>query len=330
MLGNGLTSMHGHNAKGRPLSAPLNHPKARKNLATPSDISQEGRNEAHCLNRHRCRNRRRRITTGCPSRCCGSGQCCAGSPVGGARPCTTQDHYQDERQEISVSGTLPSGGVQIVAEVSREPQGSPTLVRLDPGVSVSKFLAALPAIAAGQNNIDGISIVFSPQADKGTSSAQADLAAGLYVALDVGGHGGKPPLTVFVIHKAAHPDMLPRPQAALASIEFGFRGAGRPHDGELVRFGNHGFLVHMMIGIRARSGAGAREIARLLKAAKDGRAQRLATAFYSFFNVLTHGAYQQEVIRNRPGYWVLACFMDTQDHREHTQLGMERVIRIVK
>jgi hypothetical protein len=27
---------------------------------------------------------------------------------------------------------------------------------------------------------------------------------------------------------------------------------------------------------------------------------------------------------------VLACFMDTQDHREHTQLGMERVIRIVK
>jgi hypothetical protein len=45
---------------------------------------------------------------------------------------------------------------------------------------------------------------------------------------------------------------------------------------------------------------------------------------------MTHGAYQQQVIHNRPGYWVLACFMDTQDGREHTQLGMERVIRIVK
>jgi hypothetical protein len=30
------------------------------------------------------------------------------------------------------------------------------------------------------------------------------------------------------------------------------------------------------------------------------------------------------------GVMVLACFMDTQDHREHTLLGMERVIHIVK
>jgi hypothetical protein len=37
----------------------------------------------------------------------------------------------------------------------------------------------------------------------------------------------------------------------------------------------------------------------------------------------------QLVIHNRPGFWVLACFMETQDHREHTQLGMERVIQIV-
>ena len=84
----------------------------------------------------------------------------------------------------------------------------------------------------------------------------------------------------------------------------------------------------MIVGIRARSAGGARQIARLLKAGKD--AQRLATDFYGFDNVLSHGAYQQLVIHNRPGYWVLACFMDTQDHREHTQLGMERVIRIVR
>jgi hypothetical protein len=234
-------------------------------------------------------------------------------------------------KKITVSGALQSGGVQIVSKVTHEPQGSPTLVRLDPGVTVAQFLAVLPKIAADQNNIDGIgSIVFSPQASKGTSSAQANLAAGQYVALDVGGHGGKPPLTTFVIAKAASPAALPRPQATVASIEFGFRGPGRLHDGELVRFANHGFLVHMIVAVRAGNAAGAREIARLLKAGKDGKAQRLATGFYTFFNVLSHGAYQQQVVRNRPGYWVLACFMDTQDHREHTTLGMERVIRIVK
>ena len=39
---------------------------------------------------------------------------------------------------------------------------------------------------------------------------------------------------------------------------------------------------------------------------------------------------QQQVLNAKPGYYVQACFMDTQDGREHTQLGMERVIRIAK
>jgi|ERR1022692_3840854 hypothetical protein len=194
-------------------------------------------------------------------------------------------------KKITVSGALQSGGVQIVSRVSHEPQGSPVLVRLDPGVTVAQFLAALPKIGADQNNIDGIgSIVFSPQADKGTSSAQADLAAGQYVALDVAPNAKIPPLIPFTITTAASPARLPRPQATIASIEFGFRGPGRLHDGELVRFANHGFLAHMIVAARGRNAAGAREIARLLKAGKDGKdgkAQRLATGFYSFDNVLT-------------------------------------------
>lgn len=233
-------------------------------------------------------------------------------------------------KKITVSGALQSGGVRVVSKVSNEPSGSPVLVRLDPGVTVPQFLAALQKIGTDQNNVDGIgAIVFSTQANKGTTSAQVSLAPGTYIALDVSGNG-IPPLTSFTIKAAGSPATLPRPQATIASIEFGFRGPGRLHDGELVRFANHGFLVHMIIGIRARSAAGAHQIARLLKAGKDGQAQRLATDFYGFDNVLSHGAYQQLVIHNRPGYWVLACFMDTQDHREHTTLGMERVIRIVK
>jgi len=50
--------------------------------------------------------------------------------------------------------------------------------------------------------------------------------------------------------------------------------------------------------------------------------------FTTFFNALTHGAAEQQVVHVRPGFWVLACFFDTQDHREHTTLGMERVIHI--
>jgi hypothetical protein len=233
-------------------------------------------------------------------------------------------------KKVSISGALQSGGVQVVMKVSGEAQGDPVLVRLDPGVTVAEFLKALPAIGQDQNNIDGIgAIVFSPQANKGTSFAQVSLAPGQYIALDVSS-SGLPPLTTFAVSKSLSPARLPRPGATITSIEFAFRGPGKLHDGELVRFGNHGFLVHMIVAARAKNLKQAREIASLLKAGKDGKAQRLATGGYSFDNVLTRGAFQQQVIHNRPGYWVLACFMDTQDHREHTQLGMERVIRIVK
>jgi hypothetical protein len=231
-------------------------------------------------------------------------------------------------KKITVSGALQSGGVSVVSTVTGEPAGDPTFIRLDPGVTVAQLLKA----AQGDpNNIALIaSIVFSPQANKGTSSAQANLAPGNYVAVDLGPNSKTPPLTTFTIAKASSPAKLPAPQARVSSIEFGFRGPGTLHNGELVRFGNDGFLVHMIVAARGASRAGANKIAKLLKAGKDGTAQHLATGFTAFFNILTHRAYQQQVVHVRPGYWVLACFMDTQDGREHTQLGMERVIHITK
>lgn len=208
--------------------------------------------------------------------------------------------------------------------------GNPVLVRLDPGVTLAQFFAVLPKVANDPNNLYGVAqIVFSVTVGRGTSVAQASLAAGQYVALDLT-QPGQPPLTTFKIAANSAPAGLPKPGATVSSIEFGFRGPGMLRDGELVRFANQGFLVHMIVAARARNLAGAREIARLLKAGKDGRAQKLATGFATYDDALSHGAYEQLVMNSRPGYWVLACFMDTQDHREHTQLGMERVIRIVK
>lgn len=228
---------------------------------------------------------------------------------------------------ITVTGSLESGAVTVVSKVSKEPVGSPTFVRLDPGVTVNQVLQA----AAGDpNNIALIaSIVFSPQANKGTSRAEVSLRPGNYVAVDLANETNSPPLTTFTITRASSPAILPTPKATLNSIEFGFRGPGTLHDGQLVRFGNKGFLVHMMVGARGATKAQAELIARYLKEGKDAKAQALADGFYSFFGILTHGAKEQQVLHLRHGYWVIACFMDTQDGREHTQLGMERVIHIV-
>ncbi len=86
----------------------------------------------------------------------------------------------------------------------------------------------------------------------------------------------------------------------------------------------------MIVAARGASLAGGRQIAALLHAGKDAQAQRLATGFATFAGPLSHGAWQQLAVRAQPGYWVLACFMNTQDGREHTQLGMERVIHITR
>ena len=45
---------------------------------------------------------------------------------------------------------------------------------------------------------------------------------------------------------------------------------------------------------------------------------------------LSHEAFVQETITAKPGWYVQACFMETQDGRNHTRLGMERIIKIVK
>jgi len=68
----------------------------------------------------------------------------------------------------------------------------------------------------------------------------------------------------------------------------------------------------------------------LLRAGKDNQAGKLATnAFVPLLGPASPGALQQEVLHAKLGYYVQACFMDTQDGREHTRLGMERLVQVV-
>lgn len=235
-------------------------------------------------------------------------------------------------KSIHVGGALQSGGVSIVSTVSGEPMGSPAFIRLNPGVTPGQFFAALQQSGGDPNGVNSVgTLVVDAQANKGSSTVQANLAPGQYVALDTFGQNpAKWPFTIFAINPAAHPAALPKPSATITAIDFGFRGPGTLRDGSLVRFGNNGWLIHMITGARGSSLATANRIAALLRAGKDNPAQGLADGFYNFAGPISHGASQQFVLNVQPGYWVIACFMNTQDGREHTQLGMERVIHIVK
>ena len=234
-------------------------------------------------------------------------------------------------KSVTVSGTLQSGAVNVVSTVTKEAQGDPALIRLDPGVSLAQAKAAVKGHGGDFNALDPYgALVFFTTVNKGASnSVQTSLQPGNYVALDANGKHKNLQAT-FTVTQAAHPASLPAPKATLQSIEFGFRGPGTLHDGDLVRFENSGFLVHMIIAIGVKNTATAAKVTKLLKAGKDNQAGNVASSFLTFDGGLSPGQMQQQVLTAPPGIYVLACFMNTQDGREHTQLGMERTIRIAK
>jgi hypothetical protein len=229
---------------------------------------------------------------------------------------------------ISVSGTVQSGAVNIAA-TSTAKDAEPTLVHLNPGVTADQLLAAAPHVSDPNDVAPYGQIVSDADAPKGTTNYQTVLPAGDYVALDTSGNNpSKWPHATFTVAQSASPAALPAASATIHAIEFGFKTPRTLHNGKVVRFQNDGFLVHMVVGIRAKNSKGAKRISSLLKAGKDSKAQRLATGFDMFMGPVSHGGLVQETVKVRPGVWVLACFMSTQDNREHVQLGMLHTIRI--
>ena len=234
---------------------------------------------------------------------------------------------------VTVGGSTVSGAVNITTTDTGKP-GEPALVRLNPGISFAQFGQAVQAVNSHHGDLNYLdpyaSLVYDGPEFRGTNTDQVDLQAGNYFALNIGGNG-TPPHTAFTVSQSASPATLPTPGATVSSIEFGFTGADVLHDGELVRFQNLGFLVHMDVWVRAKNLAAAHTIVALLLAGKDKKVgPKVATAFGTFAGPLSSGAVQQSVISEKPGWYVQACFMDTQDGREHTQLGMERILKIVK
>jgi hypothetical protein len=233
------------------------------------------------------------------------------------------------KNAVTVGGSKVSGAVNVVSTVRGEKNDSPGLVLLKPGVTPAELGKAASSI--GNGPLDAIdpygTIVFDGYTNRGTpTSDEVVLEPGTYVAVN-NGNG----FTPFTVTKAASPASLPKPGGSVTAIDFAFRGASTLRDGELVRFQNDGYLIHMVLFMQAKSVADAKKGEALLLAGKTGGGHHLGTGVKGMFaGPLSHGAMQQEVITEPPGVYVIACAMNAEDGREHFQLGMFRTIKIVK
>jgi hypothetical protein len=274
--------------------------------------------------------RRRTLTVALGMACVGAALWAA-SPAQAALPQLT---LTVGRSSIAVGGATQSGGVDVVASTGIEKGAEAMLFRLDPGRSASELEAFLRRKKSDDPNDAGRygSIVFSSEAFPGHSSrAQVELAPGDYVALAAPGHGPPKIAQPFTVSAAALPAALPKPGATIRLVDFDFHGPSTLHEGELVRFENDGFLVHMDVALPVAGKAAAR---RVVHAMVTGRQKGLGELFagppVGLLGAVSPGAFQQQRIHARPGWYVQACFMEDQERVPHTQLGMMRPIRIVK
>jgi hypothetical protein len=238
------------------------------------------------------------------------------------------------KTSITVGGATQSGGVNVVTTATGVKEGIAVLFAIKPGFTVEDVENALKGGAGKDPNRASKygSIVLDEEASSGkTSEAQTNLEPGQYVALGGEGEGGPKLKEAFTVTAAKSPATLPTPEATVRSIEFGFRGPATLADGELVRFENEGFLVHMDIAFPVKSHSAAKKVVKDLLTGKEKGIEKLAAGEpVTFAGPLSSGSYQQETITEKPGWYVQACFMETQDGRDHTRLGMERIIKIVK
>jgi hypothetical protein len=235
----------------------------------------------------------------------------------------------------TVSGALESGAANVVTTDTGVKEATEILFLLKPGVTVAnaeQFISEKKA-HKDPNNTDKVgSIVLDTEANPGQSpEVQTELQPGQYLLLVGQGEGEVKLRSTFVVSAAKAPVGLPTPEATIRSIEFAFRGPSTLHDGELVRFENEGFLVHMDIAAPVKNMKAARQVVRDLLAGKEKGLEKLIIGPpASFAGPLSHEAFQQETITAKPGIYVEVCFMTTQDGRSHTRLGMERIIKITK
>jgi hypothetical protein len=236
---------------------------------------------------------------------------------------------------VTVTGATQSGAVNVVSVASGVKEASAILFQLKPGVTPDELYAFIASKAGNDpNNVAKYgSIVFDAEAAPGTGSeAQVNLQPGVYVALSAIGESPPKAHTSFTVTAAVAPATLPTPATTVRTIDFGFAGPRTLHNGEVVRFENEGFVVHMDIAFPVKSRKAARKLAKaFLTGKKEKQAFKLVSGQpVNFAGPLSSGAFQQETITAKPGWYVQVCFMDAQDGRSHTLLGMERIIKIAK
>lgn len=237
---------------------------------------------------------------------------------------------------VKESGQALSGAVKVVTTFSGKAPSGPNsngpsvgIARLNPGVTPQQVFTAIKKHHGDINAIAPYGALIMSAA--APSTVELKLTPGdNYYALNETANGA-PSAARFSVKKSSSPASLPAAKATQTAIDFGFRGPRKLHNGTIVRASNGGDLIHMNVMLGVSSAAKGRRLVAALRAGNNAASRKLSDhQFVGLMGPVSPGASQQEVLQAKPGWYVEACFMNAQDGREHTQLGMERLVHVVK
>ena len=179
----------------------------------------------------------------------------------------------------TVTGALESGAVNIVTSDTGLKEANVILVALKPGVTVAEAETFIKEGKVKGDPNNAAKIGSSWPTSKPTPARKAKLRPNSSPATTscwtATGEGEAALRTNFAITAAKAPVALPAPQRRSAR-SIGFRGPTTIHDGELVRFENEGFLVHMDIAVPVKNMKAARQLVKDMKTGNEKAAGKLS------------------------------------------------------
>jgi hypothetical protein len=242
-------------------------------------------------------------------------------------------------QSVSVAGAdnLPAGPTRVeIRTAARRTELEGVLIALRPGRTVEDVRRALPSAQDSPVPIKRLATFEAGGTPTRTRSyvTTIDLRAGVtYAAANVGQNIRNTRLSTFTVGSAEGGSARPAPAATVAIHDYAFgMPATLPRSGT-VRFENRGDRLHFAAAFPLRKGASRVAAVRALMRNQEDRLARLVDfgGGTGLVGAVSPGTVNDVEVRfNRPGNWLLACFIQDGErgNPSHNTLGMAKAFTV--
>jgi hypothetical protein len=269
----------------------------------------------------------------------------AAGVVGAQEPTPSQEPLPSLTVNVAPDRVTIAGGGAAVASgptrlvfrnPSRRREASPSVVRLNRGVTLAELRALLRRNPRSPTPFKRLASfeAGATVATRGTYATTIELVGGAtYVVANVGDNPARAPLTSFTVGSQASEVTAPAPDVTVDLFDYAFAMPDvLPRNGT-IRFENRGERLHIAVAFPVRPGRNRAAAVRALLRNDERGLRRLTDQRRAFepLGLVSGGTTNDVELRfPRRGNWVFACFIEDGEpgNPPHNTLGMVKAFRV--